>query len=260
MIPKILHLCWLSGDEYSPLIAKCIQSWKEKCPDYEVRIWNTKNFDISSSAWVSEAFNKKKYAFAADYIRLWAVYNYGGIYLDSDVEVIKTFDDLLHLNSFMGFALDGNYEPAIFGAIPKQEWLQKCLCHYNNRHFIKTDGTLDMLTLPYVIKPILKKEYGMEPKNLRDKINFVADANIKLFPYDFFSPDIINMRITLNTYTVHHFTGYWGTPAYKFRKRVFRFIAKNKLMFFIYSNTYQRLKKWIQKIFFKREYIPYKYQ
>jgi mannosyltransferase OCH1-like enzyme len=97
MTPKILHLCWLSGDEYPPLIKKCVDSWKEKCPCYEIKIWSTTTFDMGSSLWVQQAFEKKKYAFAAGYIHFWAVYSYGGIYLDSDVEVIKNFDDSLHL-------------------------------------------------------------------------------------------------------------------------------------------------------------------
>ena len=102
MIPKILHLCWLSGDAYPAKIAKCIDSWKRVLPDYDIILWDTKRFPLSQSQWVREAFEKKKYAFAADYIRFYALYTMGGIYLDSDVEVLKSFDDLLDLPYFMG--------------------------------------------------------------------------------------------------------------------------------------------------------------
>ena len=102
MIPKIIHLCWLSGDPYPPKIAKCLETWKKHLADYEIILWDTNRFDLNSSIWVRQAFEKKKYAFAADFIRFYALYHFGGIYLDSDVEVLKSFDDLLDLPYFMG--------------------------------------------------------------------------------------------------------------------------------------------------------------
>jgi len=254
MIPKVLHLCWLGGDEYPPLIAKCIGSWKEKCPDYEIKIWNTKTFDITSSIWVQEAFEKKKYAFAADYIRLWAIYNYGGIYLDSDVEVVKKFDDLLELNSFMGFTYAADYEPAIIGAVAKQEWIEKCLRYYIDRHFVKQNGSLDIRPLPEIIKPILKKEYDLDTNEIWDKISIVMNGNLKLFPPDYFCPDTIVNGITNNSYTIHHFSFSWGTPILRYRSKVFKFIVKNRILFFIYSNTFQRVKKIVKNTFFKQDY------
>ncbi len=102
MIPKIIHFCWLSDEPYPESIQKCMNSWKEKLPDYEIWKWDFKRFPKGSAKWVDQAFEKRKYAFAADYIRLYALSNYGGIYLDSDVEVLKSFDDLLHLPYFIG--------------------------------------------------------------------------------------------------------------------------------------------------------------
>ena len=116
MIPKIIHLCWLSGDPYPAKIAKCLDTWKKHLPDYEVMLWDTNRFDLNSSIWVRQAFEKKKYAFAADYIRFYALYHYGGIYLDSDVEVLKSFDDLLDLPYFMGAEKAHTPEAAIIGA------------------------------------------------------------------------------------------------------------------------------------------------
>ena len=95
MIPKIIHYCWLSNDPYPEDLKRCMATWKEKLPDYEFMLWNFDRFDKSSSLWVQQAFDNKKYAFAADYIRLFAVYNYGGIYMDMDIEVLKSFNDLL---------------------------------------------------------------------------------------------------------------------------------------------------------------------
>ena len=113
MIPKVIHFCWLSGDKYPSKIRYCINSWKEKLPDYEIRLWDLSRFDIDSSVWCKEAFEMKKYAFAADYIRCYALYKEGGIYLDSDVELLRSFDDLLHLPYFIGEEQGGNIEPAI---------------------------------------------------------------------------------------------------------------------------------------------------
>ena len=93
MIPKIIHFCWLSDDKFPDVIEKCMASWHKKLPDYEFILWDTNRFNLEDSTWVKQAFESKKYAFAADYIRLFAVFNYGGIYMDTDIEVLKKFDD-----------------------------------------------------------------------------------------------------------------------------------------------------------------------
>ena len=102
MIPKIIHYCWLSNNPYPEEIVNCINSWKKYLPDYQLMLWNFDRFDIDSSIWVKQAYETKKYAFASDYLRLYALYNYGGIYLDVDVEVINSFDNLLDLPYFIG--------------------------------------------------------------------------------------------------------------------------------------------------------------
>ena len=96
MIPKIIHYCWLSNDPIPENLQSYLKTWKEKLPDYEFILWNFNRFEKSSSKWVAQAFDNKKYAFAADYIRLFAVYNFGGFYLDMDIQVLKSFDDLLN--------------------------------------------------------------------------------------------------------------------------------------------------------------------
>ena len=106
MIPKIIHYCWLSNDPYPEELKRCMDTWKKKLPDYEFILWNFDKFDKSSSKWVEQAFDNRKYAFAADYIRLFAVYNYGGIYMDMDIEVLKSFDDLLDSELMMAYEND----------------------------------------------------------------------------------------------------------------------------------------------------------
>lgn len=117
MIPKIIHYCWLSDDPVPEKLQNYMKSWKKYLPDYEFMKWDFKRFPKDKCAWVSEAFDNKKYAFAADYIRIYALYNYGGIYLDMDVEVLKSFDDLLSLPYFLCCDEDGEGpEVAAFGA------------------------------------------------------------------------------------------------------------------------------------------------
>ena len=160
MIPKIFHLCWLSGDPYPKKIDYCIDSWKKYNPDYEVMLWDTNRFDVNSTPWTRQAFQVKKYAFVADYIRLYAVYNYGGIYLDSDVEVLKSFDDVLHLPYFAGIeSRPDSMELAAFGAEKGTGWLKLMMDYYENRNFIKENGEMDTVPMPRVMGKLIRENY-----------------------------------------------------------------------------------------------------
>ncbi len=195
MIPKIIHFCWLSGDSYSPLNIKCLESWRKILPDYEMMLWDTHRIDINSNVWLKQSYENKKYAFAADYIRFYALYNFGGIYLDMDVEVLKPFDRLLNSKEIIGTEVSGDIEAAVIGVEKGCDWIRKCLMYYENRSFIKSDGTFDMQPVPLLIKSIIKKE-----------------KNIEVKPYYYFSPKNYNIgKINLSdkTYCIHHFDGKW---------------------------------------------------
>ena len=221
MIPKIIHLCWLSGDPYPAKIVKCMKSWERYLPDYEVVLWDTKRFDLDSSRWVKQAYEKKKYAFAADYIRFYALYHYGGIYLDSDVEVLKTFDDLLNLPYFMGAEKAGTPEAAIMGAEKGCDWIKQCLDYYENRSFVKDDGSFDIRKLPEIMNEqikILKPLRTLsieESKKIRD-LNMGKE--VLLFNDAYFSPKVFDSReveITPYTYAIHHYQNSWFSPKAK---------------------------------------------
>lgn len=206
-IPKIIHFCWLSGDPYPDLVRCCIQSWKEKLPDYEIILWDKERFDIHSVPWVEQACAAKKWAFAADYIRLYALYNYGGIYLDSDVEVLRSFDDLLERSYFFGREhtpdrIDVSHivEAATFGAEPKHPIIKKCLDYYEGRKFKLEDGVFDTTVLPHIMATVLN------------------DAGVlsELLPMHYFSPKNTRTQIVeanAETYSVHHFNGSWYSLA-----------------------------------------------
>lgn len=201
MIPKVIHFCWLSGDKYPELVARCISSWKTMLPDYEIILWNNNRDDIGTFPWVREAFSVKKYAFAADYVRFYALYHYGGIYLDADVEVLRSFDNLLNRCYFLGEECGGDIEAAVMGSEAGQEWIKECLDYYEGRHFILGEGIFDMRPVPLLVNEAVCKN------------------SLEVMPYTYFSPKNYYLgRIDVNskTYCIHHFDGKWVVRDWKF--------------------------------------------
>ena len=169
MIPKIIHFCWFSGDEYPSLVKNCIKTWRKKLPDYDIRLWDASSFDFSSVQYVKEALENKKYAFVSDYIRLYALYTYGGVYLDSDVMLFKRFDELHKLEFFTGVEYRSGeetkywLEAAIMGSKPKNELIRECMRYYEERPFVKPNGRFEMTPAPNVITPVFIKHFGWKP-------------------------------------------------------------------------------------------------
>lgn len=216
MIPKIIHYCWLSGDPYPELISKCIASWKEKLPDYSFVLWDINKVSECNSDWVDEAYRAKKYAFAADYVRFYALYHYGGIYLDADVEVLKSFNDLLNRSYFLGEEYGGDIEAAILGAESGTPWVKECLDHYANRHFVKEDGSYDMKPVP----------------GLLNKMRIIH--NLSVFDYDCFSPKNLHIgkiELSNRTYCIHHFDGKWAHKGTVFSLKIYI----HRLLYFVFG-------------------------
>lgn len=244
MIPKIIHFCWLSDDPYPQEIQRCLDSWKEILPDYEIWKWDRKRFDINAIPWTKEAFEAKKYAFAADYIRLYAVYHYGGIYLDSDVIMYKSFNPLLRLPYFVGQDHEGGFEPAIFGAEKGCPWIKSILSHYDNRHFILPDGEFDINPLPRIFYSILVPRYSMIRtigKNAYDDVN----NNFYIFPKDYFnSRDSMEVSLTHNSFCAHNYAGSWMKKNNSFKGQVIRILPKKlvKLYFDVSHKLWNKSK------------------
>lgn len=227
MIPKIIHYCWLSNDPIPEKLKKCMKSWKKKLPDYEIIKWDFNCFEKESSLWVKQAFENKKYAFAADYIRLFAIYHYGGIYLDSDVEVLKSFNPFLDSDHMVGWEVK-NYgiEAAVIGAEKGAKWVEECLKYYSNRPFIKDDGTFDTRTLPTILFERLNVCGYIQSSNLDAK---ESAYSWKIYPKEYFSPKSYKDGViykTKNTVTIHHFAGSWLPWDGKLRNR-FLWLANN---------------------------------
>lgn len=221
MIPKIIHLCWLSGDPFPEDIRVCLESWKTKLSDYSIWLWGKKpydclglniiekTFDVDSILWTKQAFECKKYAFAADYIRLYAVYNYGGIYLDSDVMMYKSFDDLLRLPYFLGEDNVHCFEPAIFGAEKGCPWLKVVMDRYEGLEFINNDGSYNLRGLPVVFHDRLCPQFRFELSNLKDDYEYKNDI-IRIFPKAYFnSRNFIKPIRSKESYCSHHYVGSW---------------------------------------------------
>ena len=241
MIPKIIHLCWLSSDPFPENIQRCIDSWKMYLPDYEIWLWDTKRFDINSTVWTRQAFESKKYAFAADYIRLYALYNYGGIYLDSDVMVYKSFDDLLFLPYFIGQDYTGSFEAAVIGAEAKTPWIKDVLDRYDDLTFIRTDGSYEMTPLPEVFFRKLMPHYRFVRIEKLKSYEF-NNQTIVLFHKDFFnSRSSIGPRRTTRSYCAHCYAGTWTS-------------SKNDLK----SKIKHYLPRWILKMVYDISHITYK--
>ncbi len=213
MIPKKIHYCWFGGKPLPKLAIDCIESWKKYCPDYEIIRWDETNYDISKNAYVKEAYEAKKYAFVTDVVRLEVLVNEGGIYMDTDVEVLKPLDNLLELSAFSGFESDTKIPTGIMAAEKGQKLFVELLKEYDNCHFKKNDGTYDLTTNVVRITNTCKK-YGLVQNNTLQTVN-----GFTLFPKDYFCPKDIETRklnITDNTYTIHHFDGSWLSKKEKY--------------------------------------------
>lgn len=223
MIPKVIHYCWLSNDPLPKKIQFCIDSWAKKIPDYEIVLWDFNRFPKDRSTWVSEAFDAKKYAFAADYIRFYALYNYGGIYLDSDVEVLKNFDEFLNRPYMLGSeSYSGNIEATVIGAEKGFAPFKKMLDYYEGRHFVNPDGSLNNTPVPQLMDKILGKEYKFVNIENSDEFRNNPDE-LCILPNDYFSPvHLLTMKLekTPRTVAIHHFAGSWESKSYKFRKKM----------------------------------------
>ena len=204
MIPKIIHYCWLSGDEIPEKLQLCMDSWKKFLPEYEFMLWDLNRFDINQILWTKQAFESKKYAFAADYIRLYAIYTYGGIYLDMDVEVLKSFNPLLNRKYILGFEDMTGIEGGIIGSEKGSKWLKECLEYYENRAFVKPDGSYDTLPLPRIMYSRLKN----------------CLSNMEIFGNEYLTAKSYKtgvITITENTYSIHHFEGSWLPAETKYQ-------------------------------------------
>ena len=213
MIPKVIHYCWFGGNPLPDEAIKYINSWRKYCPGYEVKEWNESNFDLECCDYVKEAYQAKKWAFVSDYARFWILYHYGGLYFDTDVELIKPIDDLIEKGSFMGeeatepkeHGLEAN--PGLgLAAAPGLGLYKEILNYYNTQHFINSDGTLNFETIVTKTTKILNS-HGFRGDGSLEHID-----NVYIYPPEYFCPlnyGTGKLVITDNTRSIHHYSATW---------------------------------------------------
>ena len=207
MIPKRIHYCWFGRNEKPELAVKCIESWKKYLPDYEIKEWNEDNFDVSMNTYVKQAYETRKYAFVTDYVRLYALYNEGGVYMDTDVEVLKSYDPFLSHNAFSGFENNGYVPTGMMAAEKGSLWAKELLDDYNDRSFINTDGSLDLTTNTATITDYMIRKGLIRNNTFQDFPGLCT-----MYPSEYFCPKdhaTGEIKITSNTVCIHHFAGSW---------------------------------------------------
>lgn len=211
MIPKVIHYCWFGRGEMPKLMKKCLKSWKKFCPDWQIVLWNEDNFDVSSTLWTAQAYEARKFAFVSDYVRLKALYEMGGVYLDTDVELVQPIDRFLEHEAFSGFESESMVQTGIIGAQKGHAVIKSWLDHYDGRAYL-VDG-----------KPVMVPNVSHITENLcarglvmNDRLQIID--GMAVYPQTWFCPlsaVSIERKITENTYVMHYFTSTWRTEKAK---------------------------------------------
>lgn len=230
MIPKVIHYCWFGGKQLPELAQKCKESWKKFCPEYEIKEWNETNFDLDCCDYVKEAYKAKMWAFVSDYARLKILYEFGGLYFDTDVELIQPIDDIVQNGPFMGREAYGllknktSVAPGLGMAVnPGLGMYKRMLQIYESSHFILEDGTYNKKTIVEIATVLLEKD-GLKNENALQYID-----GVYIYPVDFFSPmevDTGKVTITKNTRSIHHYSGSWCSKENLYQTQLTRTMLK----------------------------------
>ena len=257
MIEKIIHYCWFGGKPKPELAEKCIESWKKFCPDYQLVEWNEENFDINSNLYVKQAYEAKKFAFVTDYVRLYALHTQGGIYMDTDVMVLKSLDEYLNHKAFSGFESKTKIPTGIMAAEKGNALFAELLAYYDTATFIKDDGSLNMTTNVEIITNMLT------PKGFVSNGKYQEVCGMAFYPQNIFCPlhkKLKNKKYMKNTATIHYFAGSWKSDATKKRESSFwwklivvpgSFVSK--IMRKIFGEKWERKKNKLRDKVFKNE-------
>lgn len=208
MIPKKIHYCWFGGNPLPEKAKRCIASWRKFCPDYEIIEWNESNFDSNTNAYIKKCYDQKKYAFLTDYLRLLIIYEHGGLYFDTDVEVVRGFDELLENRAFFGFENDEYVNTGEgFGAEAGNQIVEQMIREYDQL----LDGEHGIIGCPILNTESLLR-FGLVRNGQFQRLNGAV-----VYPADYFNPyDSVTGKLkkTKHTYSIHWYSASW-LPWYK---------------------------------------------
>ena len=226
MIPKIIHYCWFGRNPLPELAQKCIASWKKYLPDYEIKEWNEDNFDVNIIPYTAEAYAAKKYAFVSDYARFWVLYKYGGIYFDTDVEVIRPIDDIIAKGNFMGCETNAKKDgsnaeiaaPGLgLGVNPGLGLVKKMLDYYDGQHFVHEAVMRNQITVVHIATKVL------QDNGLKNVPGIQQVGNVWIYPSEYFCPINVTtgrIHVEKNTRTIHHYAGTWVDKKFSIKEFV----------------------------------------
>lgn len=249
MITKIIHYCWFGRNPLPESAQKCIASWRKFLPDYEIKEWNEDNFDVNMVPYTAEAYSAKKYAFVSDYARFWILYRYGGLYFDTDVEVIKPMEDIIERGPFMGIEVEskdtgnGPSVPMVapglaLGAEPNMDIYNILIQYYSELHFLDKDGNQNLVTSVKHLTGILVQN-GLQTSNGLQNV-----AGIWIYPRDYFNPlDSLTgrLKLTENTRSIHWYMNSWSDTS-----KLYRWLSKMSHRIFGVNGL-----NWLKKIIHK---------
>ncbi len=219
---KVIHYCWFGGKPKPKVVQKCMKSWAKFCSNYEIIEWNESNFDVHCCQYVEEAYNAKKWAFVSDYARFWILYHYGGIYLDTDVELLKPLKDLP--DAFVGFETKTTVASGLIrSALKGDELCEKMLQSYHEDTFANEKGELNLKTVCDRETEILE-QFGLKRNG---ELQTVKGTTV--FPVEYFCPIDIKTRelkITENTYSIHHYQASWEKRSNRLRGKIYFFLHR----------------------------------
>lgn len=210
-IPRIIHYCWFGGGDMPDRYKRWMESWERFCPNYEIKRWDESNYDVTQHPYMYDAYKARMWGFVPDWARLDITHRHGGIYLDTDVEVVRPLDDLLHMEAFCGMGTSDMVNFGVFGAAKGNALVESLKADYDRISFINPDGTVDLTASPlYQTEALVQR--GLKRCNELQKVE-----NMWVFPTDALSPQNLytgTVRRTKNTFVIHHYDASW-VPADK---------------------------------------------
>lgn len=235
MIPKIIHYCWFGGKALPQSAKAYIAGWQALCPDFEFMCWDDSRISPGENPFVKQAFEAEKWAFAADYARLKALYQYGGIYLDTDLEMLRSPEKYMGSEVFLGFESSSVVSTAVIGCIPQHPFIERLLREYDSRRLIAADGSIDLTpNVVYVTKAL--EEMGLKKTNEMQRLN-----GITVYPSEYFSPKDLStgkVNLTENTCTIHHFNASWLPLRNRINRKTAQLLGPERAA---------QVRKWLRK-------------